>query len=184
MEKRDAINEVLISVNEMPLGDTDSVEDIQVAETIDKIIDIAKKKVLSYGWNFNTLTLNLPPDNSGYIIIPSTFLKVDPIDTSYDYVVRDHKLYDKENISFIFESIVECEVIDNIEFDDIPFVVADYITKTASVMAYASIIGSSQELNTLRTNMLDSRVEALRYEANSIDGNLLGSDYATDLITR
>lgn len=181
MNKRDAINEILLSLNELPLDITDLVEDIGIAVIVDKELEIAKKKVLSEGWHFNKLSRELVPDPQGYIVIPNTFLSVDG-DSSY--AVRDWKLYDIANKTFKFDQPVEVIVVDEIVFDDIPFHVANYIVQIASLQAYINIIGNSDDIS-LRNNAVQAaRIEALRDNARKRNGNLLEGQRATSLLDR
>lgn len=181
MNKRDAINEILLSLNELPLDTTDLIEDIGIAVIVDKELDIAKRKVLSYGWNFNSLTHTLIPDIQGYIVIPNTFLSVDGNEA---YVVRDWKLFDVANKTFKFSDSVEVKVIEDIIFDDIPYHVANYIVQVASLQSYINIIGNSDDIS-LRNNAVQmAKIEAFRDDANKRNGNLLNSQRSTDLLDR
>ena len=181
MNKRDAINEILLSLNELPLDVTDLVEDIGIAVIVDKELDIAKRKVLSQGWYFNTTDKSLVPDIQGYIVIPKTFLSVDGASS---YIVRDWKLFDKIEKTFKFDEAVTTEVIEDIIFDDVPFHIANYIVQFASLQAYINIIGNSEDIS-LRANVLNTaRIEAIRDDANKMDGNLLESTYVTGLLDR
>ena len=138
---------------------------------------------MSKGWFFNSSVRDLYPDASGYILIPSAFLLVDAPDDG-SITVRDWKLFDKDNLTFIFEESQSCRVIEDIEFDDLPFTVADYIVQTASLQAYINIIGNTDDIS-VRTKMLDmARIAAIREDANNRDGNVLDSDHMTDLTDR
>lgn len=181
MNKRDAINEILLSLNELPLDVTDLVEDIGIAVIVDKELDIAKKKVLSEGWYFNVLNRELVPDPQGYIVIPKTFLSVDGAD---NIRVRDWKLFDVNEMSYKFTESVEATVTEDILFDDVPFHIANYIVQVASLQAYINVIGNSDDIS-LRNNAVNmARIEAIRDDAKKRDGNLLSNQQATGLLDR
>lgn len=181
MNKRDAINEILLSLNELPLDVTDLVEDIGIAVIVDKELEIARKKVLSEGWYFNVLNRTLVPDTQGYIVIPQTFLSVDG---ASNIVVRDWKLYDSVEKTFKFTGTIDAEVTEDVVFDDIPFHPANYIVQMASLQAYINVIGNSDDIAIRRNALQAARMEAIRDAANKIDGNLLSNQYATDLLDR
>lgn len=184
MNKRDSINEILLALNELPLDITDNVEDIQIATIVDKQLDITKRKILSKGWYFNTTTRDLYPNVQGNIVIPLTFLSTDGGDNEPNLMVRDWKLFDKSEMSFIFDKSKECKVVEDIVFDDIPFIVADYITQVASLQAYINIIGNTEDIS-IRNRMIDiARIDAYREDANNRDGNILESDFVTGLLDR
>lgn len=183
MNKRDAINEILLSLNELPLDIDDLIEDVPTAVIVEKELEIARKKILSYGWNFNSITITLTPDNDGYINLSNQFLSVDGFDNN-DLIVRDWKLFDKANMTFKFTGSVELDIIEDSAFDDIPFHIANYIVQVASLQSYINIIGNTDDISLRKLSVDSARVEALRDDANKIDGNLLNSEYATQLMSR
>lgn len=183
MTEREAINEILLSINELPLDTEDLIEDIQTAVVCEKELEIARRKVLARGWVFNTTTMNFTPNVSGYIPIATTFLSVDVGDNT-NYVVRDHKLFDKDALTYLFSEPVALTVIEDISFDDIPFLVADYIIQTASLQAYIKIVGASDDIRVRQEAAIMARLEALREDARNYSGNLLNSTHVTNLVTR
>lgn len=183
MNKRDAINEILLSLNELPLDVDDLIQDLPIAVIVDSSLDIAKRKILSHGWSFNTINYSLVPDANGYINVSSDWLSVDGL-TDNNLIVRDYKLFDKENMTYIFTGTQEVEVIEDIVFDDIPFHVANYIVQVASLQSYVNIIGNTDDINIRKLAVDESRLEAIRDDANKIDGNLLDSDFYNTLIDR
>ncbi len=184
MTERQAINEILININELPLDDVDIIEDINIAVIADKFLEVARKQVLIEGWEFNSITLTLYPTINKQIVIPNTYLSVDSSTTSDSIVVRDWKLFDKAATSFVFEEGVEVDVIEDIVFDDIPYVLANYIVKIASLAAYSNIIGDVAGMEMRGKSMQLAKINSVRDEANKIDGNILSSTYATTLLDR
>lgn len=184
MQEREAINEILVNINELPLDDEDVIADINIAIIANTFLNVARKEVLSYGWNFNSLNLTMYPNTSGYIVVPDSILSIDPTTDTSTIIVRDYKLYDNAEQSFIFEEPVECDIIDDVSFDDIPFVVANYIIKLAVLNTYSNQIGDTKGID-IRAKLLQSaKVEALRDDANKHDGNILTSTFATTLLDR
>ncbi len=171
--EREAINEILLALNELPLPDDTSLDSIQISISANKFLSISKSTTLKKGWNFNTHVVELVPNEDKYIIIPNTFMSVDPVDKLSDVIVVDHRLYNKETNSYEFDGSIECEIIMEVDFDDIPFTFRDYIIKRAKVSAYVSIIGSTDELALYREELREAHVDAVREEADSIDGNVL-----------
>lgn len=183
MTEREAINEILLSINELPLDTEDLVSDIQTAVVCEKELAIARKKVLARGWVFNTTSISFFPNVLGNISIADTFLSIDVGDNT-NYVIRDHKLFDKDELSFTFEENVTLTVIEDIVFDDIPYLIADFIIQTASLQAYIKIVGASDDIRVRQEAVVMSRLEALREDAKNYGGNLLNSGHVTDLVTR
>lgn len=184
MTEREAINEILLNVNELPLDDTDVVEDISIAVIANKFLDIARKQVLNYGWYFNTLEITLYPNTSSYIVIPTTYLAVDGSSDTDEYTVRDYKLFNKATNSFIFEDGVSCIVVDDVVFDDVPYAIANYIIKIASFNAYSNRIGDANGMSIRANLMKEAKIDALRDNAHKLDGNVLTGAETTALLDR
>ena len=180
MNLRDGINEILLSLNELPLDISDAVEDIGIAVIVNAQLEITKKRILGRGWFFNKLDIELTPNTSGYIAIPDSFLSVDGGVAYPDITMRDHKLFDRKKLTYMFEQSVKCTVIDDIPFDDIPYLTADYIVQSASLQAYINIIGNSEDISIRMKMMNNAKIEAFREDANNKDGNILDSDFVTD----
>ena len=100
MTEREAVNEILLSLNELPLTNLDAIDDIQTAIICQAELRLAKKKILAQGWFFNTLDIYLSPNTEGYIPVPKSFLSVDGGADEADITVRDWKLFDKANLLF------------------------------------------------------------------------------------
>ena len=184
MNLRDAINEILLSLNELPLDVTDAVEDIPIAVVVNQSLDIAKRKVLGKGWYFNTIDMELTPNTDGYISIPFSFLSVDGGDAEPNLTVRDWKLFDKELLTYKFTENKSCEIIEDIPFDDVPYMIANYIVAVSSLQSYTDIIGDESGIRIKREAVLEAKIDAFREDANSIDGNLLTDDHTTGLLDR
>lgn len=182
MNKRDAINEVLLALNELPLDTEDTVESIPTAVLVDKELDIAKRKVLAYGWEFNSLTISFYPNNEGNIVVPNTFLSATGGEDNPEIIIRDWKAYDKENNSFNFTSPVVLNVIDDVNFDDIPYPIANYIVQFASLKSYIDIIGNTDDVNVRRKEFQDAKNDAIRYDTNVSSTNVLDGTYEQDLL--
>jgi len=182
MNKRDAINEVLLTLNELPLEVSDLVADIPIAVLVDREIEVAKKKILAYGWNFNTLLLSFYPNNQNNIVVPTTYLSVKPTEDNPNIIIRDWKVFNKVENSFIYTEAVELNVVDDVLFDDIPFPVANYIVQHAGLKAYVDIIADNNGVSLRRQEMLEARMEAFRYDTQVSDTNILSQEYATNLM--
>ena len=180
MNTRDAINEILMNINEFPLDISDAVADVPSAVIIDKHLGLSRKKVLSNGWNFNRVKLDLVPNTNSQIPLPTTFLTL--IGSTKDFVDRDHKLFDKVNNTYIFTTTQKVEVITDIIFDDIPYAVANYIIQHASVKAYIAIRGYNSDVDAMKKELQEAKIDAERNNARTLQGNVVANN--TDLIDR
>lgn len=184
MNLRDAINEMLLSLNELPLDIADAIEDVPISVVANQTLEIVKKRILSAGWDFNTTNIELVPNTDGYIPIPLSFLSLDGGDAEPNLTVRDWKLFDKAELTYKFEDNKQVEVIEDMPFDDIPYNTASYVVAIASLEAYIDIIGDESGIAIRRERVRDAKIEALREDANKQDGNLLQDAHATTVLDR
>jgi len=182
MNKRDAINEILLALNELPLDSSDVIDDLPTAILISKEIDIAKKKVLNYGWKFNELTISFAPNNENNIVIPDTFLTATGTADNPEVIIRDWKAYNKETNSFIFTSSITLEVIDDVAFDDLPFAIANLVVQTASLKSYIDIVGNTEDVAIRRTELKEAKIDAIRYDTRISNTNTLEGEYESNLL--
>jgi len=182
MNYRDGINEILLALNELPLDTSDNIEDIPTAILVDKELSNARKRVLSYGWEFNTLTMSFYPNNEGNIVVPDTFISADGTVDNPDIIIVDWKCFDKAKNTFKFTSPISLNVITDISFDDIPYQIANYIVQVASLKSYIDIIGNTDDINIRRIELNDAKIEAMRYDARISNTNMIDSDYAVNLL--
>ena len=186
MTQLEAINEILLSINEMPLtneefeaGGLDTIQTCILARTY---LDISRKEILSNNYIFNSFTMSLVPNISGYIIIPEGYLYVNADDDNI--IIRDNKLYDKTEESFIFEEPVSITVYEDYDIEDIPQQVSNYIVKKASLMAYSAMIGDANGIN-IKSNLLAiAKVDANKYKIKQSNTNVLENTHVTTFLDR
>lgn len=140
--KLEAVNDILQSNQEMGVDSLDPENDEAVYNAIIKLKQ-ATKYYLSKNLVINTdIDYKLYPNSEGYIEIPN-FLKVNFY--NHDYKVArqrdDGKFYVynyKENTYYFSEgSVVECDLIRDMDFEDIPdYELQEMITLKASIEYY------------------------------------------------
>lgn len=180
MKLYEGINKMLKSIGEMPVTDdeqvieADSTSDIGMAR--DTLLDTSKI-IQQQGYWFNTeLQYPLVPTIDGYIAIGDSILAVN----STKYIIKDHKLYDVSNRTFIFDSKVLIDVIFETPFDDLPFVAADYITSEATISFYNDIQGDTQELRVLESVASRRQVALQKAEYKNKRANLIRNTRLVD----
>jgi len=182
MDLRTAINEVLLSINELPLTENDNIDDIQSAIIVNKELNIAKRTVLSNGWKFNTINISLQPNSNGYILVPNTVLALFPLNNTL--IVRDWKLYNTIDSSFIFTEPQIVKMYQDVSFDDLPFHIVNLIIKKASLSSYIHIVGSGDDLSQKRIDIQEANIIAVKTEARARNGNVLDDSYVTNLMSK
>lgn len=143
----DAVNTMLFAVGEAPINslqESGAVDAVTARTTLER----TRRGVLSKGYHFNT-DEDFPLAVTGFspweIIIPANVLQADPSgsDKHLDLVIRDGRLYDRENHTFSFNgrSTVSCRVVWNLPFEALPEFARWYITVRAARVFQSGWIG-------------------------------------------
>lgn len=181
----DAINVILQTIGEQTLQTGDSIDNIYEAEQADMIIEQVKLEILSEGWSFNTDTdWELIPDSEGYIVLPDYMLRVDAAATASNYIRKDSKLYDRTNKTFIFTNSVNCDIVWELDFDDIPLIAQRYITLKAARIMYQRFVGDSKVVEALLMDERDALLRLRMYEDDIEDVNIFDDTTVSRLLTR
>jgi hypothetical protein len=136
-----AINTLLQTINELPIESTDDLANATTAQLAEMTINEVKREVLSQGWHFNTdKSYPFPPDVSGSINIPANVLDI-VASGGKNYIMRDWRLYDKDNFSNKFDDAVDCDVVWNMDFNALTHPIRHYITIKAARVFQARTIG-------------------------------------------
>ena len=136
-----SINILLQTINELPIENPDDLIYSTTGKLAEMTIDEVKKEVLSQGWHFNSdMSYPFPPDSNGNIVIPYNVLDIVAANDK-NYVMRDWRLYDKDNFSFNFDEAVDCDVVWNVEFNALTHPIRHYITIKSARIFQARTIG-------------------------------------------
>lgn len=158
-----AINVMLQNINELTidsLDDLDSVLEAQIAETV---LEEIKTDVLSEGWDINRDTdWEFAPDTAGIISVPYNVL--DLSDDEGKVQLREWKLYDTDNKTFVFDEVQTCEVIWDVDFNNITYPIRKYITIKAARIFQVRMIGDTSSFRFTEKDEAEARVNARRSE--------------------
>lgn len=136
-----SINILLQTINELPIENSDDLIYSTTAQLAEMTINEVKKEVLSQGWHFNKDDgYEFPPDVNGVISIPYNVLDIVASDGK-NYIMRDWKLYNKDDITFQFTEAVKCDVVWNMDFNSLTHPIRHYITIKAARIFQARTIG-------------------------------------------
>jgi len=136
-----AINTLLQTINELPIETTDDLANATTAQLAEMTINEVKREVLSQGWHFNSdFSYPFPPDVNGIISIPPNVLDIVASDDK-NYIMRDWRLYDKDNFTFNFTEAIPCDVIWNMDFNSLTHPIRHYITIKSARVFQARTIG-------------------------------------------
>lgn len=181
LDKLGAINLMLSAAGDEKVNTLvdDGINDTDVAQ---QILDETIIEVLALGWNFNRVRKTLYPDSNNKIAISTNYLRVDG--TGYDYRrrldVRGNFLYDLDEDQNTFtEDSVDVEVIQNLEFDDIPVPVQFYIARAAAVIYQAQTHADPDVDQVLRFQEQQAMEKARKYNSKTGDRSLIKDSRST-----
>lgn len=180
-----AINECLQVIGEQTIEGDLSIEGIYEAEQADALIESTKEEILSEGWSFNTDTdWTLSPDTDNYITVPPSALRVDPTDADTNYIRKSGRLYDKDNRTYKITSAVDCDIVWNIDFDEIPVIMQKYIVLKSARILYQRLVGDTNMLSVLMEDEREARLRINIHEDDVNDYNIFDDTSVSRAINR
>jgi hypothetical protein len=173
MDIYEGCNQLLGAIGEIPITDNtqaleaDATSDVGIAR--DTLLRMSKS-IQQEGYWFNTEKgYPMVPNTDGYIPISNSILSI----YSSTIIVKDHKLYNTEKRTYIFEDTQEIDVVFEVQFDDLPYVVADVIVMEATTVFYNNILGDTQELRILETNAQRAQISLQKAQMKHKKANLI-----------
>lgn len=183
--KLDAVNQILSGIGESPVSSLNS--GLPDAESAERFLDETSLDIQESGWQCNTDSgLTLTPDVTGNIHLPGPTLRVDSSgpDAYRDLVERDNRLYDRDNKTFIFTRAVTVDLVQQLDFESLPYRLRKYITAKAARVYQERTEGSVALDSFLRKEEEDCKAKWLDTEADGDDLNVLTSSDSVREITR
>jgi hypothetical protein len=186
----DAINMILQVLGEQTIDNGQSTEGIYEAEQAELLLEITKKEILSEGWTFNTdENWAIAPEitegeTSGYIVVAENVLRLDPSSVASNYVRKDSKVYDKVNQTYLFSTPVYFDVVWDVDFDDIPPIIQQYITLKTARILYQRLVGNLDMVTILTRDEQEAMIRARMHEDEVGDYNIFDDTSVTRMITR
>ena len=122
------VNAMITSLSNAPVQSLDEnlTPDVQNAL---RVLNATKESVLARGWASNTEILFILPNKTGEIILPLNVLKCKPLPRGV--VDRGLRLYDLIKKTYTFSNGVYVKLCYNLEFDELPFELKDFIEAEA-----------------------------------------------------
>ena len=162
-----AINQILSSCGQAPVTTLDTTNP-DVAIAYDTLLQISRE-VQSEGWTFNKeYHVEFNPDDNKHIIIPSNIIQIKLTENSdnmdFDAVRRSGKLYDRQHHTNEWENKIECDVVYEYDWVDLPQPIQDYIVSRAATISAQRIVGDMQLYQMLQQQEAYMRAMALEYE--------------------
>ena len=176
-----AVNTLLQVINEPPIDSVTDIDNVLEAKIAGDVIVETKKEILSHGWDINTDTnYTLPLEQDGTISIPYNVLHLSSRDG--DLIIRNWKLYSKRNKSFRFDSPQVVNIVWDLQFNELPHPIRNFITIRAARKFQARQVGdrvvySYTQQDEDEARIIASRANADSFRGNDIDRSTFGQNY-------
>ena len=166
-----AINQILSSCGQAPVTTLDQTNP-DVAIAYDTLLQVSRE-VQSEGWTFNAeYHYEMTRDASGEVAIPNNMIQIKLTENSanaeFDCIRRSGKLYDRQHHTYDLSDIsgdnIECDIVWEFDWVDLPEPVQNYITARASTFVSQRIVGSTDQYSMLQQQEALARALALEYE--------------------
>ena len=166
-----AINQILSSCGQAPVTTLDQTNP-DVAIAYDTLLQVSRE-VQSEGWTFNTeYHYEMTRDTNGEVAIPNNMIQIKLTENSanaeFDCIRRSGKLYDRQHHTYDLSDIsgdnIECDIVWEFDWVDLPEPVQNYITARASTFVSQRIVGSTDQYSMLQQQEALARALALEYE--------------------
>jgi len=145
----DAVNLIRGSVGKAPVSSLTTTNPDVIAAQLR--LKNSATELQTKSWWFNTeLSFTLSPNTTDEILIPSNALEVRPEDPFAYLTTRGNRLYNPISNTFKFDCPVVVELLLRIDFDELPFVAANFIQYDAARKFQADFDGDPNRIKDLR----------------------------------
>lgn len=183
-----AVNTIISNIGQSPVTSLESGNPL--VEMAEQILDEVTRTVQAEGWSFN-IERHYPfaPDPDGYITIPDNVLGLDTATyAEADVVIRDGRLYDKYNHTYIFSEAQELDVVWLFDFMDMPEVFKSYVTIRAANVFAGRSVASVEAVRFGEREEILARAAVMEHECQQADysffGDSVGRGYYNSLAYR
>ena len=172
-----AINQILTSCGQAPVTTLDQTNP-EVAIAYATLLQVSRE-VQSEGWTFNKeYHYEFNTDVNNEILIPNNIIQIKLSENAqnkpYNAVRRNGKLYDRQNHRYTWEySPIECDVIWEFDFIDLPEPVQNYIKTRSATIVSSRIVGDDDQYKRLQQEV-QQRALAMEYETSQGQFTMFG----------
>lgn len=184
MTEIEAINIALQTIGEIPITTSTVIADVYEATIAESILAEVKREVLTKGMNCNTdvswpLTAEASSSatpGKGYIALSSDILRLESSENK-PYIMKDNKLYDKENHISLFTAgqTVKVDIVWDLDFDTLPHAVAYYIALKTARVTQSRLLGSGDIIKVLMHDEEQARLSMLEHDIDTSNYNIFDS---------
>lgn len=145
----DAVNLIRGAVGKAPVSTLSTTNPDVIAAQLR--LKNSATELQTKSWWFNTeLSFKLLPNTEGHIVLPNNAVEVRPKDPFSYLTTRGNKLYDPNNNTFVFTGPVTAELMLDLDYEDLPYVAANYIQYDAARKFQGDFDGDPNRIKDLR----------------------------------
>lgn len=168
----DAVNHILSAIGSAPVTTLEEDMDIDVVNAR-RILSNVSRDIQRKGWDFNKVTRTLSPrmDNH-HIPWDRTIISLHSTDGS-TYVKRGEWLYDMTRGSYEFDKPITVEIVEGVDYDDLPDAFKTYVTAKAAVDFHTRYFGDAAISEDLQMGLTLAYQDIVQYDMEMGSLNML-----------
>lgn len=176
LNELDVVNKCIGTLGESPLNSLSDEHPLMAAAL--QALKVASMRVQARVWWFNRELTTLVPDTiNGSIFLPADTIRLDPTDTSLNYVQRGNRLYKPyappSEDKYRFTKSVQCWLVRNLPFTDLP-PTAQTAVMFAAVLDFQKEYDSDTDASAALTKDLgDAMVQLNTDHIRNVNANVL-----------
>lgn len=179
--KIESVNSMLSAVGEAPITNLD--EDLAEAQMAVNILDTTSREVQSRGWSWNTdRKRKMNVSSGGEILVPVNAMKIDAVDgrtgqpdRTKRFVIRDRKIYDIINRTYVFTDHQYVDLVYALDFHDLTESGRRFITLDATTRYMTDVLGADADLQQVQAQAQRAWIQ-LEWEEDKLGDNNIVKD--------
>ena len=179
----DAINLILSSVGESPVNSLAESQSVDVDNAISTLTGVSRA-IQRKGWEFNTRSSVsvLPDKTNNQIRYNPTWISISS-DDDKTYVKRGDYLYNLTDSTFTFEKAISLNIIEAVDFEDLPDVFKTYIVTKAAIQFQTRYLGDDSVSQELVQEYSEAYSDIMQYSIDT-GTNMFEIDGMADMLER
>ena len=179
----DAINLILSSVGESPVNSLAESQSVDVDNAISTLMGVSRT-IQRKGWEFNTRSSIsvLPDKTNNQIRYNPTWISISS-DDDKTYVKRGDYLYNLTDSTFTFEKAISLNIIEAVDFEDLPDVFKTYIVTKAAIQFQTRYLGDDSVSQELVQEYSEAYSDIVQYSIDT-GTNMFEIDGMADMLER
>lgn len=169
-DRLDVVNSCIATMGEASINTLEEYHPYR--DTALNYLQQANRSAQKRGWWFNEEQLVLVPDVSGYLYVPQDALGVRILDCD-TAAQRGKRLYNTRRNNYEWDRDVTVSVVRLIEFEQLPFVVADYVAAHTVLRFQREFDGDRQRTSELALEVQAARLDLVAEDTRQRRPNLL-----------